>query len=222
MQVLADTFQVHGLYWSRDGERLAAVVTDSTDASEVLYITPQGEVERTGDVQMFAENEIQDYSPLVAPDFSKRLWPKGVEGGFLYTMTGPVDQPGDNDPTLTKYPMNFISWSPDSQKILLFDSTADELDQFGQLPKPHGALYTIKPDGSDLQALTAGGGASAVADWSPDGRTIAYLTQLEDKDNDGQADTLSDLPLLYLLGRDSTARRISLGNDYRLDWGIDW
>jgi len=25
-----------------------------------------------------------------------------------------------------------------------------------------------------------------------------------------------------VLGQDTTARRISLGNDYRLDWGIDW
>jgi len=221
-QVLADTFQIHGLYWSRDGDNLAAIVTDSTDTSEVLYITPDGTVERTGDVQLFAENEMQDYSPLVAPNLSKRLWPKGVEGGFLYTITGPVDEPGDDAPVLTNYPMTFVGWSPDSEQILLLDSMSDELEQFGQLPEPHGALYTINPDGSDLKALTAGGGATAVADWSPDGRTIAYLTQLEDTDNDGTADSRSELPLLFLLGQDSTARRISLGNDYRLGWGIDW
>jgi dipeptidyl aminopeptidase/acylaminoacyl peptidase len=221
-QVLADTFQIHGLYWSRDGEHLAAIVTDSINASKVLYITPDGVVERTGDVQLFAENEMQDYSPLVAPNLSKRLWPKGVEGGFLYTQTGPVDEPGDDDPVLTKYPMTFVGWSPDSEQILLLDSTTDGLEQFGQLTEPHGALYKINPDGSDLKALTASGGATAVADWSPDGRTIAYLTQLEDSDNDGKADSLSDLPLLYLLSQNSTARRISLGNDYRLDWGIDW
>lgn len=221
-QVLADTIQIHGLYWSRDGERLAAVVTDSRDIDQVLYITPDGVSERTGDIQLFAENEIQDFDPLVAPNFSKRLWPKGVQGGFIYSLTGAIDDPGDDDPILSKYPMTFINWSPDSQKILLFSSSAGLLDQFGSLPKPHGALYTINPDGSDLKALTASEGASSVAAWSPDGRTIAYLTQLEDTDNDGQADSLSNLPLLYLLGKDSKARRISLGDAYRLDWGIDW
>jgi Tol biopolymer transport system component len=95
-------------------------------------------------------------------------------------------------------------------------------DQFGQLPVPHGALFTINPDGSDLKGITSAGGSSSVADWSPDGREIAYLTMLEDTNNDGKADARLPEPVLYIQGADGKAQRVSLGDKYRFGWSLDW
>lgn len=221
-QLPYDANQVQALYWSRDSQNLAVVATNSVGIDEVLIASPQGVIERKEDVALFAENEIQDYSPLVAPDLSRRLWPQAVSGGFQYTLTGPIDRPQSGDPLLTEYPMNFISWSPDSQRLLLSQTDPKMQDQFGTLPVPHGALFTIQPDGSRLEGITSQGGASNVAVWSPDGKTVAYLTSLEDTDNDGIADTRSELPLLYLLGQDGKAQRITLREQYKLGWLLGW
>ena len=43
-----------------------------------------------------------------------------------------------------------------------------------ELKPDHYQLFTIRPDGSDPAQITHGTGTSLNADWSPDGRSLAY------------------------------------------------
>jgi peptidoglycan hydrolase-like protein with peptidoglycan-binding domain len=56
-------------------------------------------------------------------------------------------------------------------------------------------IYTINPDGSDLQTLTSGAGHDSDPAWSPDGSQIAFVS-----DRDGEAQ-------IYLMNADGTNQR---------------
>ena len=221
---------VEGMYWSHIGQsaadsskmRLAVIGNDTIGNAETLIITPQGVIERQIPSQTFLENEFQDYNPYASPDRTQRIWPKAVENGYLLSKTGFLDSYQEDAPLLSDIPLNFIEWSPDSQRILTLYRDPELLKQFDFMKEPHGALFTLQADNGELTPLTAGAGASKIAAWSPDSRDIAYLTQLEDTDNDGIADTELDAPVLYILGPDGKAQRIDLGEKYQLGWGLDW
>ena len=221
---------VEGIYWSHGGGspqddnsmRLAALVTDTQGISEALIITQQATIERRVSSTSFLANEFQDYNPYVSPDRTQRIWPKAVEGGYLLSKTGIMDKYNASGPRLSDVPFNFIGWSPDSQRLLVLNRDLKILEQFRSLSEPHGALFTIDPKNNELTPLTAGGGATEIAAWSPVSRDIAYLTQLEDSDQDGIADAPLDAPVLYILSPDGKARRIDLGEKYQIGWGLDW
>jgi galactose oxidase-like protein/WD40 repeat protein len=73
-----------------------------------------------------------------------------------------VDHDGENlhqlsQPTL---PAAFPRWSPDGSRIVFESRKGDKQD-----------VYTIRPDGTDVQRLTVDG-ASSAATWTPDGRIL--------------------------------------------------
>ena len=106
----------------------------------------------------------QDTEPAVSPD--------GRTVAFVRKDS--VDVPpalwlinidGTHERQVTRAPADVQSpaWSPDGSLIAF--SAADE---------PEGrALYSIRPDGSDLRVLVRGQDVEGVA-WSPDGQVIAY------------------------------------------------
>lgn len=61
-------------------------------------------------------------------------------------------------------------WSPDGQWILFHSNPlVDALPRFD--------VFKVRPDGSDLTQLTDVPGNSFMADWSPDGERIVFVTQ---------------------------------------------
>jgi WD40-like Beta Propeller Repeat len=108
----------------------------------------------------------QDVDPAVSPDGSTvafvrkdasdvpaSLWLIGIDGTDEHQVTrAPADVKGP-------------AWSPDGSLIAF--SAADE---------PTGrALYTIRPDGSDLRQIVSSSSVGGVA-WSPDGSSVVYST----------------------------------------------
>ena len=60
---------------------------------------------------------------------------------------------------------NFPKWQPHGDRILF---TSDRDGRF--------ELYTMRPDGTDVQRLTNVEGSSAHSSWSPDGQWIMFTS----------------------------------------------
>jgi Tol biopolymer transport system component len=106
----------------------------------------------------------QDTEPAVSPDGSTVAFVR-KDGTDVPPSLWLIDIDGTHERQVTRAPADVKSpaWSPDGSTILF--SAADE---------PEGrALYTIHPDGSDLQMLVRGQDVEGVA-WSPDGRSVVY------------------------------------------------
>jgi Tol biopolymer transport system component len=105
-----------------------------------------------------------DVDPAVSPDgstvaFVRKDASAVPPGLWLIGIDGTDERPVTRAPADVKSPV----WSPDGSLIAF--SAADE---------PEGrALYTIHPDGTDLQVVVRGQDVQDVA-WSPDGGSIVY------------------------------------------------
>ena len=74
---------------------------------------------------------------------------------------------------------NLPAWSPDGQWL------AFQSDRSG-----HGMhLYKVRPDGSQLTALTSGPASDRSPAWAPDGRRLAFYS-----DRSGEPDQLFAVP----------------------------
>jgi dipeptidyl aminopeptidase/acylaminoacyl peptidase len=101
-------------------------------------------------------------------------------------------------------------WSPDG-KMLAFLSNRDGRTQ----------VYTAKPDGSDVTAITARKYGVTSFHWSPDGVSIAYLAKDDSapaSDSGPQvADRDSDLSRLWVTGLTAGTNRAVGKTGYRID-----
>jgi Tol biopolymer transport system component len=142
-----------------------------------------------------------DYNPDWSPDCGQIVYVSLVSGQYrLYKMNAdgsskislPYDAGGADD----WYP----EWSPDGQWIA-FTSTRSG--------NPHGDVYRMNADGSNLRRLTTNGGWFPV--WSPDGGRIAYVDLRE-----GGAG-------VYVMSADgSDQRRITHESPGRAAWWPYW
>jgi Tol biopolymer transport system component len=159
--------------WAPDGERLAFVAKSSgRDAIHVINV-------RTGRIEMKWTPDLNGVqSPYWSPDGTRVVF-TGLLGGVsdLYiwdTRTDYMEQL-----TADRYAQLHPSWSPDGRTIAFASDRTPEtnLDQlvFGPL------RITLLDLETREQSLVAGqeGGLSINPSWSPDGRTIAYLSTRE-------------------------------------------
>lgn len=85
-------------------------------------------------------------------------------------------------------------WSPDGERIV-FTTSRDGFQE----------LYTMRPDGSDLQRLTHNVGLNDLrAAYSPDGQHIAYMTNYSVGDGSGE---------IWLMNADGSQQRRLTHND---------
>jgi len=98
--------------------------------------------------------------PSIAPDGKRLVYrtfgPEGNGLRILNLADGSVK-------TLTSYYDNFPFWSPRGDLIM-----------FSRQDRGNFDIYTIKPDGSDLNRLTTSPGNDAHMAWSPDGEWIVF------------------------------------------------
>lgn len=96
-----------------------------------------------------------DQSPLVLAR-NRALWLVSPDGASENRVTATV--------TVSR-PV----WSPDRSRIAFVSANPLE----GRLP---AVLYTVKPDGTDLQAISYSVHPNALPSWSPNGQTIAITS----------------------------------------------
>jgi Tol biopolymer transport system component len=71
-------------------------------------------------------------------------------------------------------------FSPDGSRIVFDQGQGGHLlrnHQDGRLVAEQAALFTVRPDGSDLRQITPWGLHAADADWSPDGQHLVFSGQ---------------------------------------------
>jgi dipeptidyl aminopeptidase/acylaminoacyl peptidase len=158
---------VRGVAWSPDGSRLAVGVGDA-----IRTLTPTGE-----QVQTIATG-LAPTRLAWSPDGTRIVVSGRPAGVWVVTVTAPyrtvqvaAQKPSEGPGT--------ASWSPDGTRLVYFSTPRRTTGGRGFVPEVH----TVAPDGSDDRTVYAGPcclinwGAPA---WSPDGRTIAVLLDLEE------------------------------------------
>lgn len=193
--------EVNELVVSPSGHTVLYTVTRPSVALDVK----QRELWRSSDRQA-----PQALLTAAQPYSEARLWP-GTEG-FTVLRDGQIWGSRSGEPLrpLTRLEGNISSyeWSPQGNRLLVLyrsqvASRADspkprvinrlEFKQDGQgySTAPVPRLYRLNADGSDLKLLAGDGESSPQsAQWSPDGRTIAFIASAEPGLNARQSETL--------------------------------
>ncbi len=164
-------FPVYDSYLSAspDGNRFA-VCSDKAGNLEIYVIDTLG-----NELARLTKNHFDDSDPEWSPDGSQmlfrsnrkgawRIWKMNADGSEPVQLTAYVERE-DDEGDLGEGPPK---WSPDGSKILFFSHRQGNWD-----------LYTMNPDGSDLQNLTNSGVNESWPSWSPDGKKIAYSSDEE-------------------------------------------
>ncbi len=159
--------------WSPDGERVAFVAKSTgRDAIHIANVRT-GRIEATWTPEL---NGVQ--TPAWSPD-GRRIVFTGLLGGIsdLYIWDTRTD--GMEQLTADRYAQLHPSWSPDGRMIAFATDRTPETNldllMFGPL---RIALLDLETRDQELLAGQAGG-LSINPAWSPDGRTIAYLSTRE-------------------------------------------
>jgi len=179
---------VSGYWWSPDGKRLAVLaegadpedgddVDDAASDDDADDDDAAGETEETDDAEECDSENDPDradwtvFDRLEQPDEYHQLWIVAAQDD------GADDAEVEVEPRqLTEAPLHpyHVAWSPDGQTIALtynarFSSLVDEEQQVGLLDVASGELTAITP--ADRH--------SSLGAFSPDGRQLAYFTDLK-------------------------------------------
>ena len=200
--------------WSPDGTRIAFEGWDESDPSRTGVYTAR--VDGSDLVRVTTSPGLPHDTPLdYSPDGIQLVFYRAIRaepdfpidrGGSLWVVN--IDGSGAHQlDTADVRPWWDADWSPDGSKILF----ATERLQ------PTGALWTIKPDGSDVKKVfeDSQGGFAVYPTWSPDGSKIMFaLNQTNDTfvHNDNE---------IYAINADGTGMTLVIGGagyKYILDW----
>jgi serine/threonine protein kinase len=126
---------------------------------------------RTGAESQLTDNASPDSYPSVSPDGRFVVFQSNRDGDIdifvLEIETSNLRQITDNT-IWDRLP----SWSPDGERIVFSSDTRND-ETFD--------LYSIRPDGTDLQPVLSNGARNSHARWSTDGRYIVFTTGATDE-----------------------------------------
>jgi WD40 repeat protein len=155
--------------FSPDGRLLA--FTAQRGGRDVLYLA---DVKKRETIRRFDLPLEGAWSPSFSPD-GKRIVFSGSSGGLtdLYI----VDIEGKNLQRVTddRYGDLQPSWSPDGKRIA-WASDRGEGASFELLRFPHWRITVLDLDAGTLEVLPGQGGLNLNPQWSPDGKSIAYVS----------------------------------------------
>jgi dipeptidyl aminopeptidase/acylaminoacyl peptidase len=170
-QQLSDAIQdVDGFEWSPDGKRLVLVLQDPS----------------VDELEASKDKDKADAKPKPRPWVIDRLHFKEDEIGYLdrrrshlYVLT--LSDRKQTQITSGDYDDTEPAWSPDGRSIA-FESNRSTPDPDRNY---NTDIWTVAADNTDqgksLVHVTKGTGADGSPSWSPDGQSIAFTTQLDEK-----------------------------------------
>lgn len=155
--------------WSPNGARIAFSFLRSEDPFEVAIATmnPDG----TGVVPLTTGPGLHD-QPTWSPDGEQIAYSFGDDVTHAIQIMDAAT--GDNVVRVTSNPYGFDdrqpSWSPDGRWIAFIRVRHSRT-------REATALFLVRPDGTELQRLTAWGINAEYPDWSPDGSLIVLSSK---------------------------------------------
>jgi Tol biopolymer transport system component len=124
---------------------------------------------KTGNVQRLTTHHNDDENPLFSPDGKYIIYSSEEDNNsdvWIMNANGSGQKNISKNPATDFHP----TWHPDG-KTILFNSNRDDTSGF--------ALYTMKPDGSDVKRLTDPSGFRTYASWPPDAKSILFVKWLK-------------------------------------------
>lgn len=143
--------------WSPDGTRIAFV--SDRDGNMELYTMSAADGAL---IQRETTTDADESAPAWSPD-SARIAYIAAENGFsdLYVL-----EDGESRALTANANVSALAWSPDGERIAYVAETPVGSEQY--------ALFSVRPDGSDLMQYTVNAGEIAGVSWSPDGQWLAF------------------------------------------------
>jgi Tol biopolymer transport system component len=148
--------------WSPDGQWVVfgygAIFNDrESKPSQLIMIRPDGSEKRE-----LTSGPLNSGFPSWSPDGKHivyRVWAKDERSLQILNLDD------GKSTTLTSGNDNFPSWSPSGDRIAFTRETGG-INSYD--------IFTVRPDGTDLQQLTHSPGNDAHCAWSPDGKYIVF------------------------------------------------
>jgi TolB protein len=157
--------------WSPDGTKIAVDRFDIPAGRDGLYVFNADGTNPVQVTQTDARGENEE--PQWSPDGRKLVFQiqSETKGHALFT----VNLDGTRERRLTPWSLDALhpDWSPDGRQIVFEAPDADDAS-----PGVSANVFTVRPDGSHLVAVThhSGGDVDATNPaWSPDGKKIVFV-----------------------------------------------
>jgi Tol biopolymer transport system component len=197
--------------WSPDGTRIAFAHMRGVGEGNADGVIVVMDAEGNGRVELTrhpdAPDEVLDVHPAWSPDgrliaFTRMTYtPSGIEPQVAVFT---IDPSGGGERLLIE-DAGDASWSPDGTR-LAFTSVRDRNGQtcFHDC-SPSGEVYVARTDGTELTRLTTSEADDRSPTWSPDGRSIAFVSDRSNRDEHENE--------IWIIGVDGDGLRRVTAND---------
>jgi TolB protein len=196
--------------WSPDGTRIAVERFDMSAGRDGLYIF---DADGSNFVQVTQNDARGEYiEPQWSPGGTELVFTiaSDTKGHAIFT----INTDGTGERRLTPWSMDALypDWSPDGRLIVFQAPDADDA-----APGTSANVFTVRPDGSHLVAVThhSGGAVNATNPaWSPDGNKIVFVQV--------PSGPLGYADIFTMNADGSGTRQVTTSTlwDFRPDWGV--
>jgi dipeptidyl aminopeptidase/acylaminoacyl peptidase len=148
-----------GLAWAPDGSRLAITTFTPTERRNRLELLDPD----SGTLTTAAEGNGPIGAPRWSPDGTKVVYDATNEASnelFVYTLDEPSAVLLETEPS----PVFAPDWAPDGNSIVFGAPSKTNISQ----------LFSVAPDGTNVQQVTSSQISKGVPRWSPDGSLVAF------------------------------------------------